>query len=114
MTFLALDVGPIAASFVGMNRLMTGVLFVALSFLPSMARAEASLAPPAVASRVHGPDLNRPVIPSITPGSAFDYAARETAAPELAGFAGGSGGIYIGTGALVVALLVVIIVLVAH
>jgi hypothetical protein len=43
-----------------------------------------------------------------------DYAAREAAAPQLAGFAGGSGGIYIGTGALVVALLVVVIVLVVH
>jgi len=41
----------------------------------------------------------------------MDYAAREAAAPQLASFAGGSSGIYIGTGALVVVLLVVVIVL---
>jgi len=45
------------------------------------------------------------------PGSPQDYAAREAAAPQLAGFSGGGGGIYIGTGALVVALLVVVVIL---
>jgi len=43
-----------------------------------------------------------------------DYAAREAAAPQLAGFAGGGGDVYIGTGALVVALLVVIVVLIVR
>jgi hypothetical protein len=48
----------------------------------------------------------------VSPDSARDYAAREAAAPQLAEFAGGSGGIYIGTGVLVVALVVVVIILV--
>jgi hypothetical protein len=36
----------------------------------------------------------------VSPDSARDYAAREAAAPQLAEFASGSGGIYIGTGVL--------------
>jgi hypothetical protein len=48
----------------------------------------------------------------VSPDSARDYAAREAAAPQLAEFASGSGGIYIGTGVLVVALVVVVIILV--
>jgi hypothetical protein len=47
----------------------------------------------------------------VAPGEAADYAAREAAAPELANFAGGRGGIYIGGGTVVVVLLVVVIVL---
>jgi hypothetical protein len=42
------------------------------------------------------------------------YATREAAAPQLAEFTGGSGGIYIGTGALVVALIVVVVVLIVR
>jgi hypothetical protein len=47
----------------------------------------------------------------VFPGEAAGYAAREAAAPALAQFAGGSGGIYIGSGAVVVILLVIIIVI---
>ena len=97
-----------------MNTLITGVLFVALSCVPTIAQAEVTDAPPTTASMVLRSDLTPAAPLDITPGSTLDYAARETAAPQLAGFAGGSGGVYIGTGALVVVLLVVIIVLVVR
>jgi hypothetical protein len=41
-----------------------------------------------------------------------NYAAREAATPQLADFEGGRGGIWIGTGALVVIAIVLIVVFV--
>jgi hypothetical protein len=41
-----------------------------------------------------------------------NYAAREAATPQLADFEGGGGGIWLGTGALVVIAIVLIIVFV--
>jgi len=95
-----------------MKRFITGVLLVALSCLPSLAQA-AVTRPAPVASAGETP-VTSPVEaaqPDVSPGSALDYAAREAAAPQLRAFAGGGGGLYIGSGALVLTLLVVIIVL---
>ena len=92
-----------------MKRFITGVLLVALSCAPSLAQAEVTRTPQAGASEVQGNSLAQGAPIDDAPGSALDYAAREAAAPRLGGFEGGSGGIYIGTGALVVALVVLLI-----
>lgn len=98
-----------------MNKLITGLLLVVLSFVPALARAEGSRSTQVVASVESGSNrLSQPESRDVAPGSTEDYAARQAAAPQLAGFAGGGGGVYIGTGALVVALLVVVIILVAR
>jgi len=67
-------------------------------------------APSAAAAQAPGgrPAASAPVDDS--PGGTRDYAAREAAALQLGQFEGGSGGIYIGTGALVVALIVVLVI----
>ena len=97
-----------------MKWFMTGVLLVALSSVSSLAQAEVKPDSQAAASEVAGNRLAQPALPDISRGSEPDYAAREAAAPQLAEFAGGGGGIYIGTGALVVGLIVLIVILVVH
>jgi len=97
-----------------MKKLMTGVLFVVLSCMPSLAQADVNRDSRAAAGVVVGNGLAQPALPDLSRGSAPDYAAREAAAPQLAEFAGGGGGIYIGTGALVVGLIVLIVILVVH
>ena len=97
-----------------MKKFMTGVLLVALACVPSLAQAEVKPGSEAAAGEVAGNRLAQPALPDISRGSAPDYAAREAAVPELAEFAGGGGGIYIGTGALVVGLIVLIVILVVH
>ena len=97
-----------------MNRLITGVLLVVLSSVPSFAQAESTSGPQVSAGETVGIGLAQSAPRDISPGSASDYAAREVAAPQLAEFEGGGGGIYIGTGALVVGLIVLIIILVVH
>jgi len=98
-----------------MTKLITGAMLVTLSCIPTLAQAETTLAPQVMAGEV--PD-NHPQARSgpidVSPGSASDYAAREATAPELAQFAGGGGGLYIGTGALVVGLIVLIVILAVH
>lgn len=97
-----------------MRKFIMGLLLVALSCVPTLAQAEVTRAAQAPASQGPGTRLTQAVPLDDVADSTLDYAAREAAAPQLAGFAGGAGGIYIGTGALVVALLVVIVVLVLH
>ena len=87
---------------------------MALSCVPALASAEITRPAQVAASVEPNNSLARPESRDVAPGGTQDYAARQAAAPQLAGFADGSGGIYIGTGALVVALLVVVIVLVVH
>jgi hypothetical protein len=96
------------------RKFMTGALLVALACAPSLAQAEVTRPSQAVEGMVPHNSSAQPAPMDTSPGSTTDYAAREAAAPELAEFAGGAGGIYIGTGALVVALLVVIVILVVH
>ena len=97
-----------------MNKFVTGVLLVALSCLPALAQAEVTRGPHGTAREAPGSKLPQSEPLAISAGSAADYAAREAAAPQLAQFAGGGGGIYIGTGALVVGLIVLIVILVVH
>jgi hypothetical protein len=95
-----------------MKKFFIGLLLVVFSSVPSLAQAQVESTSQAAASEG---DLNRmgqPAQLDVSPGSAVDYAAREAAAPELAGFAGGGGGIYIGSGAVIVVLLVILIVIV--
>ena len=95
------------------KRVMAGALLLALAGAPSIARAAgvgAPIAGPTVGEIAGGPPASR-APGRVAPGEAADYAAREAAAPELAKFAGGRGGIYIGGGTVVVVLLVVVIVL---
>jgi hypothetical protein len=99
-------------SFAGfMRRSVTAILLVALACAPTLAQAAVTPSYHGAAGEVPGEKLAQPERLDVSPGSPQDYAAREAAAPQLAGFSGGGGGIYIGTGALVVALLVVVVIL---
>jgi hypothetical protein len=95
-----------------MKKLLISALLAAILCVPTFAQAgiepvshTALRALPRAQSTVTAPS-------KVSPDSARDYAAREAAAPQLAEFAGGGGGIYVGTGVLVVALVVVVIILV--
>jgi len=94
-----------------MRGLTTAILVVALTCAPTLAQAGVTPTSHGAAGEVSSKRLAQPEQLDVSPGSPQDYAAREAAAPQLAGFAGGGGGIYIGTGALVVGLLVVIVIL---
>jgi len=95
-----------------MKKLLISVLLAAILCVPSLAQAGAvPVSRPAGESLLRAqPTVTAPTEVSAT--STPDYAAREAAAPQLAEFAGGSGGIYVGTGVLVVALIVVVVILV--
>jgi hypothetical protein len=93
-----------------MKKFITGVLLVALCFAPSIAQAGIPRAPLAAVAETPGGQLVASAPVADSPGSTRDYAAREAAAPQLGQFEGGGGGIYIGTGVLVVALVVVLII----
>ena len=99
---------------VALNRLIAGVLLVALSCIPAIAQAEVTRGQRSTAGEIPGNVQALSVPLDISAGSASDYAAREATAPELAQFAGGGGGLYIGTGALVVGLIVLIVILAVH
>ena len=93
-----------------MKKLMTCVLMAALLCVPSIARATVPAQPAtAVAGGPNArPAASAPVADS--QASTSSYAAREAAAPQLADFEGGGGGIWVGTGALVVVAIVLLIV----
>jgi hypothetical protein len=95
-----------------MKRLMTCVLMAVLLSVPSIARAAIPAQPTAAVAEGPGakPAASAAVDDSLA--STSHYAAREAATPQLADFEGGGGGIWIGTGALVVIAIVLIIVFV--
>ena len=93
------------------KRLAIAALLAAFACAPSVGWAETTGARSTAADDAIAPRNAAPVPVDSSAGEAAAYAAREAAAPELAAFAGGRGGIYIGSGALVVVLLVIIIVL---
>jgi len=95
-----------------MRNFLLGILLVVFSSMPSIARAEGGRTPQTTTSGRSGYRTAPPAQLDVSPGSSYDYGAREAAAPELAGFAGGDSGIYIGSGAVVIVLLVVLIILV--
>jgi len=95
-----------------MKKLLISALLAAMLCVPTFAQAAIE---PVSQTALGAFQYARPIMTApnkVSADSACDYAAREAAAPQLAEFAGGSGGIYIGTGALVVALVVVVIILV--
>ncbi|MGA7741141.1 MAG: hypothetical protein ABSF35_20460 [Polyangia bacterium] len=95
-----------------MKKLITGVLLVALSFAPSIALAGIPGEPSAAVTETPGVQLAESALVDNSLTGAPNYAAREAATPQLAQFEGGSGGIWIGTGVLVVAVVVLLILLV--
>lgn len=90
-----------------MKRLWIGAVVAALCGLPVMSHA-GEVPPPAQRDTLSG---------TVADGSsqesgdeASDYAARDAAAPQqLAEFDGGADGVYIGTGAVVLALVIVLL-----
>jgi hypothetical protein len=97
-----------------MKRLFLGALVAALCSVPSMSRAETVSAPreaPAPAQRIAQAGPASDVGSHTSEDEASDYAEREKAAPHLAEFAGGADGIYIGAGALGIALLVALLII---
>jgi hypothetical protein len=95
-----------------MKKLITCVLMAVLLCVPSIARAAIPAQPAVAATEGPGgrPAASAPVDDSVR--STPNYAAREAATPQLADFEGGGGGVWIGTGALVVIAIVLIIVFV--
>jgi hypothetical protein len=93
-----------------MKKLMTCLLMAALLCVPSIARAAVPAQPTAAVAEGPGarPAASAPVDDSLA--SASHYAAREATTPQLADFEGGGGGIWVGTGALVVVAIVLLIV----
>jgi hypothetical protein len=93
-----------------MKKLMTCVLMAALLCVPSIAWSAVPAQPTAAVSEGSGarPAASAPV--ADPQANTSPYAAREAATPQLADFEGGGGGIWIGTGALVVVAIVLIIV----
>jgi hypothetical protein len=97
-----------------MKRLFLGAVIAVLCSVPGTSRAETPSTPGTVAAPTAHDVQARPASDVDSPaaeGEAGDYAARENAAPQqLQEFSGGADGIYIGAGALVVALLVVLLI----
>ena len=98
-----------------MKRLVAAALLLAFAGAPSLARAAAldpaPRTPAAVVETTAASSLgSAPVSAGST--EAAGYAAREAAKPELGKFVGGSAVIYIGSGTLIVVLIVVLILLV--
>jgi hypothetical protein len=92
-----------------MKRLVLGVLLAVLCGAPGASRAD-------VPGAVTAPAANDRHGRAASNGEAYaaeaetsEYAAREEAAPQLEEFAGGQRGVYIGSGALLVALIVVLL-----
>jgi hypothetical protein len=94
-----------------MKKVITAALLLALSYAPSIARAEMTGARPAAVGGSSSGRTAEAAPVNIAVGGA-DYAAREAASPALAAFQGGHTGIYIGGGAVTVLLLVLIILII--
>jgi hypothetical protein len=97
------------------KRLVAAVLLLAFAGAPSLARAAAINPAPGtpaivVETTAASPQGSPPA--RTTSSEAAGYAAREAAKPELGKFVGGSAVIYIGSGTLIVVLIVVLILLV--
>jgi hypothetical protein len=95
-----------------MKKLIIGSALLALAGAPSLGRAEAPSQPPADAAPAQDPRATEPA-PADESQQPADYASREAAAPELGEFAGGvGGGIYIGSGAVILVLVVLLLIVI--
>jgi hypothetical protein len=93
------------------KHLVIGALMATLCGIPGVTRGEtprSAQSSPAIPYYLARPATDAP---SGSTDAASDYAARENASPQLAEFSGGGDGVYIGTGALVVAAVILILVL---
>jgi hypothetical protein len=90
-----------------MKRLLVGAVVAVLCGLPGATRAESHSEPGTVeAPAGEAAPAQRPA----SDGTEDDLAAREQAAPQQVGeFAGGADGVYITSGAIIVALIIVIL-----
>ena len=96
-----------------MKLFTTVALLIVLACAPSMAQARVPVESLVVSSQVPSRPLAVPAaLVDSSPSATDTYAAREAATPQLAELTGGGGGVYIGTGALLVALIVVVAVLI--
>ena len=95
-----------------MKNLIIGALLLALSCIPSVARAEVIVRSPPAASASPSGRPTEPAPRTVLSEDAPDYAAREAANPQLGAFEGGGVAIYIGGSALTVALIVVLILII--
>ena len=95
-----------------MKNLIIGALLLALSCIPSIARATVIVRSPPAANASPSGRPTEPAPRTVLPEDAPDYAAREAANPQLGVFEGGGVAIYIGGSALTVVLIVVLIVII--
>jgi hypothetical protein len=86
-------------------------LALTLMFGSADAWAKANAAPPAPSESASQTDPVSAGAPAATPGSAADYANREAGAPGLEKFEGGDL-VIIGSGGLVLVLLIVVLILI--
>ena len=93
-----------------MKKLIASALLVVLSGVTSIARAELAPAPRPVVAEAPARPAAQPTAPAPS-SEASQYAAREAAAPQLGEFQGGDTAIYIGSGAVTVLLIVLLVVL---
>jgi hypothetical protein len=97
-----------------MKRLVLGAVVAALCGVPVVSRAELPGATPQVAApaeRDAQPGAASDASSETSGDEASEFAAREKAAPpQLAEFSGGADGIYITSGAIIAALLVVLLI----
>ncbi|MFT3915569.1 MAG: hypothetical protein QM704_16080 [Anaeromyxobacteraceae bacterium] len=93
-----------------MRKLVLGAVLALLFSAPALARA----AEPRPARGTHAKAVPAETAPAATPapaaGEVQGYAERDrAAAPKVGGYAGGDSGVYITSGAIIVALLVVLL-----
>jgi len=95
-----------------MKNILLSAMLATILLVPSHAQAGGTLPPRATIAAAPQVQLSKPVSVEISTDIMRDYAAREAAAPQLAKFAGGDGGVYVGTGVLAVALIIVVAILI--
>lgn len=94
-----------------MKRFLLGAVVAVLCSVPAVSRAETPGEARNAAAPVAPYFLARPAPDTQAAGTdeAREYAAREKASPQLAQFSGGADGVYITSGAIAVALAIVLI-----
>jgi hypothetical protein len=96
-----------------MRKLIAGALLLVLSGVTSIAQAAFAPAPRPVVAEVQPRPVAAQPTPPAPASEAGDYAKREAANPALGEYQGGDTAIYIGSGAVTVLVIVLLILLVA-
>lgn len=92
-----------------MKRFLLGAVVAVLCSVPAVSRAEPQSEARNTAAPVAPYFLAAPDTQGASTDEASEYAAREKASPQLAQFSGGADGVYITSGAIAVALAIVLI-----